>query len=313
MDIVVLWVDGQDPKWLDSYRQFNGNRATEGEAFAARYKQAEELRFALRSIEKNAPWVRRIFLVHDDMQQPPWLRSFHDRLTLIPHSAFIPSEFLPTFSSYVIESFVHRIPGLFEDFVCTNDDTFLIRPSAPSTFFVDGKAVTYLSEFDTPSPPLQDNDPPWVQALKNAEQLLGATTTPRKNVAHGYYSCKIRTAERAWHEFPDALVRNARSRTRSSDSIAFLNHLVPYLMIRDQETIAKNRPFVRMHEWTLREKLSRIFRRSIWGLRHPAGGLQEIGLHLLHPPRVLCINAGEPEAISAVLSKKFPSPSAFER
>ncbi|MCB0405035.1 MAG: hypothetical protein KDD51_09630 [Bdellovibrionales bacterium] len=311
MDIVLLWVDGEHPKWLERYRQYSGTTSG-GAEFAARYHQAEELRYALRSIEQYAPWVRHIFVVHDDVQRPHWLKTKHERLRLIPHSAFIPGEFLPTFSSFVIESFVHRIPNLSESFVCTNDDTFLIRPCEPSTFFEDSKPIVYFSEFEAPAGPPALSDPAWIQALKNAETLLGPARPARKNVAHGFYTCQKKAAERAWHEFPEALLKNARSRVRSATSVAFINHLLPYLMLRHHKAVGCHLPLVTTYRWTIADKISHARHKTVQAVRHPLRGLREIGAHLAHAPKVLCINSGTPTELSSLLSRKFPKPASFE-
>ncbi|MCB0416534.1 MAG: Stealth CR1 domain-containing protein [Bdellovibrionaceae bacterium] len=311
MDIVLLWVDGEDPEWLQRYRQFTGRDGNSAE-FVARYRESDELRYALRSLQKYAPWLGRIFLVHDDVQRPPWLVKEHEKLKLIPHSSFIPAEFLPTFSSYAIESFVHRIPGLSEEFICTNDDTFLIRPCLPTTFFRNGKPVVYLSEFDAPTGPVSTSEPAWIQALKNAESLIGADQHPRKNVAHGFYTCTKQAAGRAWRAFPEALLRNADSRVRSAHSLAVLNHLVPHSMLQAGEAIPCELPFVRMQRWLFSEKLSTLFWHAARGVRHPTQRARYLLSHLSHPPVALCINSGPRESIKALLSEKFPQPSPFE-
>lgn len=102
---------------------------------ANRFRDNEELRFSLRSLDKYAPWVRHIYIVTDN-QVPSWLDLSHPRLTVVPHTDIFPNRsHLPTFSSPAIESHLHRIPGLSKQFVYFNDDVMLGAPVWPSDFY----------------------------------------------------------------------------------------------------------------------------------------------------------------------------------
>src|SRR5690606_34829486 len=67
IDLVYLWVDGSDPNWQAKKRRFTGGLSDNSETNnKGRYVNNDELRYALRSAEKYAPWIRRIFIVTDD-------------------------------------------------------------------------------------------------------------------------------------------------------------------------------------------------------------------------------------------------------
>ena len=141
IDVVYTWVNGSDPVWLakkekyqrlhaaatatatatatqpgsnDTSAPFSTNTSSSSStntppslapesASANRYRDNEELRYSLRSLEKFAPWVRRIFLVTDN-QVPHWLNTRHPRLTVVSHQALFPNKsHLPVFSSPAIE------------------------------------------------------------------------------------------------------------------------------------------------------------------------------------------------------------------
>ncbi|KAK3853814.1 hypothetical protein Pcinc_039664 [Petrolisthes cinctipes] len=105
------------------------------EADANRFQDNEELRYSLRSVEKFAPWVRRIFLVTNG-QIPHWLNLDHPRLTIVTHKDIFPNHsHLPTFSSPAIECHLHRIPGLSEHFLYLNDDVLLGQEVWPEDFY----------------------------------------------------------------------------------------------------------------------------------------------------------------------------------
>ncbi|KAG7159870.1 N-acetylglucosamine-1-phosphotransferase subunits alpha/beta-like [Homarus americanus] len=113
---------------------------------ANRFEDNEELRYSLRSLEKYAPWVRRIFLVTNG-QIPYWLNLDHPRLTIITHEEiFTNISHLPTFSSPAIESHIHKIPGLSEHFLYLNDDVMLGSVVWPEDFYSPASGYkVYLS------------------------------------------------------------------------------------------------------------------------------------------------------------------------
>ena len=133
IDIVIAWVDGSDPDWRREKARF----APSGEDSPARYRELGLLPYWFRSVEKFAPWARRIYFVTWG-HLPPFLRRDHPKLQIVRHEEFIPKEYLPTFNSHTIELNLHRIPGLSRHFVYFNDDMFLLRPTTPADFFRDG-------------------------------------------------------------------------------------------------------------------------------------------------------------------------------
>lgn len=135
IDIVVPWVDGADPEWRKQHDKFRPDANSDDDP--SRYRQWDTFRFWFRAIENNAPWVRKIhFLTWG--HTPRWLDISNPKLHIVNHKDFIPHEYLPTFSSHVIELNMHRIPGLAEHFIYFNDDVFLINKSKPSDFFFNG-------------------------------------------------------------------------------------------------------------------------------------------------------------------------------
>lgn len=136
IDLVYLWVDGNDPAWLAKKNAYlPADRQIRAEAAGdCRYVQNDELRYSLRSVERYAPWVRRIYIVTDD-QTPPWLDPSDPRVRIVAHRDILPADRLPVFNSTVIELFLHRIPGLAEHFLYANDDMFFGAPVEPEFFF----------------------------------------------------------------------------------------------------------------------------------------------------------------------------------
>ena len=146
IDIVYLWVDGNDPEWRAKRNRYMniGEFAGQGRV-EARWIDNQELRYSLRSVEMYAPWIRRIFIVTDN-QCPAWLNRNHPKIQIVDHSEILPSEALPNYNSTAIESCIYRIEGLSEHFLFSNDDMLLSAPVTPATFFTaDGRPIIRLN------------------------------------------------------------------------------------------------------------------------------------------------------------------------
>ena len=133
IDLVYLWVDGNDPKWQEKKRRYMDTEINT----VGRYQDNQELKYSLRSVEKYLPWIRKIFIVTDD-QIPAFLDTNHPKIEVVFHSEIFPKEVIPSFNSSLIEYFIYKIPGLSEHFLYANDDMFVNADLEPSFFFKDG-------------------------------------------------------------------------------------------------------------------------------------------------------------------------------
>jgi len=136
IDIVIIWVDGSDSKWLDEKKKYSP--ANYSDDRVSRYRDWGNLRYIFRGIEKFAPWINNVFFVTYG-HLPKWLNKEHQKLKIINHKDYIPVEYLPTFSANPIELNFHRIKELSEHFVFFNDDMFLIKKTKADDFFKNGK------------------------------------------------------------------------------------------------------------------------------------------------------------------------------
>lgn len=145
IDIVYLWVDGNDPEWQAKRSAFTGKKLDNTEANCkGRYANNDELRYNLRALEKYAPWIRHVFIVTDG-QTPQWLDTSNPMVTVVNQNDLIPEISRPCYNSSLIEHFLYRIPGLSEHFLYANDDMFLNKPVTPETFFAkDGLPIIRL-------------------------------------------------------------------------------------------------------------------------------------------------------------------------
>ena len=138
IDIVVTWVDMNDPAWKEEFIKYSGKQENEENGVVdARFRDYGFLKYWFRGIEKFAPWVRKVHFVTSG-QHPSWLDRNNPKLQLVDHKDFIPGEFLPTYNSVVIERYMHKIPDLAEKFIYFNDDFYMLRPIPVSRFFQNG-------------------------------------------------------------------------------------------------------------------------------------------------------------------------------
>ena len=140
VDIVYLWVDSNDPDWRRKrHTSFNfflkKNKANLG-LYAnteGRFRDNGELRFNLRCLEKFLPNHGHVYIVTDN-QRPNWLTE-SNKVSIIDHHEIIPGKTESIFNSGNIESYVHHIPNLSENFFYLNDDVFFGMPVEPSWWF----------------------------------------------------------------------------------------------------------------------------------------------------------------------------------
>ena len=134
IDIVLPWVDNEDPDWQAAYHQWLPANTEGLDVSEPRYRNWHLLRYWFRGVEQFAPWVRKIHFVTNG-QLPSWLNTEHPKLHIVRHSDILPADALPCFSSHPLELNMHRIEGLAEHFVYFNDDIFLTAPTVPTDFF----------------------------------------------------------------------------------------------------------------------------------------------------------------------------------
>ena len=136
IDLVYLYVDGSDEKWIAKRNQIIGEPSDAQAHCEGRYADNDELKYSLRSVDKYAPWIRRIFIVTDE-QVPEWLNLSNPKVQIVDHTEIMPLNCLPCFNSVVIEHHLHNIPGLSEYFLYANDDMLINQPVTPDFFFAE--------------------------------------------------------------------------------------------------------------------------------------------------------------------------------
>lgn len=147
VDAVYTWVDDRDSRWLESLRKTLADSGFARESIdygRNRFRNHDELRFSLRSLDRYAPWIRKIYIVTNG-QRPGWLKTDNSRIQIVTHREIFPfADDLPTFNSNAIEMNLHRIPGLSDKFLYLNDDVFLGGVCRHSDFVHASADVMYF-------------------------------------------------------------------------------------------------------------------------------------------------------------------------
>lgn len=142
IDIVIPFLNPESKTWQAEFAKY---KAQLGLKTANRFRDWGTMKYVLRGIETNCPWVNKVHLIlFDESMIPNWLNTLNPKLHICYHRDYIPEQFLPTFSSSVIEMFIHRIPGLAENFIYSCDDMLFVKPIPEDYFFKNNKPVSPL-------------------------------------------------------------------------------------------------------------------------------------------------------------------------
>ena len=146
IDLVYTWVNGHDPDYIELVNKYSIKPMDLNPERTRDIYQT--LKYSLRSIEKYAPWINHIYLFTCRPQKPDWLNSDHPKITIIHHDEVFDPKDVPTFNYNVIESYLHKIPNLTEEFIYMNDDFLFGNDVSPSDFYSeDGKTLIHGTLF----------------------------------------------------------------------------------------------------------------------------------------------------------------------
>lgn len=190
--MVYTYVDGADPAHRARREACRRELAISGEVPPEKdiwYRGVAEISYSVRSALMAMPWLGTIHIVTDG-QTPPIDKELmaSGKVKLVDHADIVPAEYRPVFASTIIESFLHRIPGLADIWLYNNDDFFNGGEIAPSMFVVpDGVANDRLVLRTVPawirvtlrraadwSPPFLPRANPYTAGIANAAELARA-------------------------------------------------------------------------------------------------------------------------------------------
>jgi len=251
IDAVITWVDGDDPQH-QAKREKHTDKAKPVPAGAkpTRFSSLDEIVFCILSIAKYAPFFNKIYIVTDN--QTPQIfdalsKHFPDqvgKIEIVDHTVIFQGyeNNLPTFNSLSIESLLHKIPNLSENYIYFNDDFFLVRPCDESDWFdggtviLDGKMLSKIYGIldsiisaikDLLKIPLSARRISSKTGQRITAQLAGYTGSFFNN-SHAPLAVRKSTLATFFSQNPNILKNNISYRFRSSEQIipiTLSNHL----------------------------------------------------------------------------------------
>ncbi|MEZ9408604.1 hypothetical protein BCT90_18985 [Vibrio lentus] len=310
IDLVFTWVNSEDKDWQLMYREYKPDFNSDATS-TSRFLSRDELKFALRSWEKFGSFINKIYIV-SNCKPPTWLDLENERIQWVYHESIIAQSDLPTFSSHAIETSLHKIPGLSNYFIYSNDDFLLVKKtSADNFFFPNGIAKLRLENYGNVNGLVTQGHPDYLNAARNCNYLLekdfGKSCTQLHT--HSPQSMRVDLLNEMNERYCGEFDRTRSNKFRKSDDIAvtgFLYHHYAYLTGNAIQSTDKTELIQQNHDF--QAKLNRIIR------------LYKRNSHR-NLPLSVCLNDGADshlniewnEAIMSFLNEFFPEKSSFEK
>lgn len=314
IDIVYTWVNGGDPAFRETVIHHKASHQicnTREAVNECRWQSRDELKYSLRSIDLYLPWVNHIYIVTNGQALPDWLDVSHPKLTIVTHDQIIDHAYLPTFNSHVIESCLHRIPGLSEHYLYMNDDVMFLRPALPVDFFSnDGLAYIPLAKSTLPNGPKLPHEGEAVWAAKNARAQLFASSGyyfDRRfgHISHPQLKSVAEVCEGKYKPSYDAFRSNKFRNEKDIVTCGFLHHCEAWL--------TGKAAFVEMDGWYLRIRDRIALKRYKRILKEKGTSTARLAMCVNdHVPEKQELSGYESHA-AFFLNAYYPSPSRFEK
>ncbi len=146
IDLVYTWVNGDDKEYRQLVNKYSEKPIDLNPERTRDIYQL--LKYSLRSVEKYAFWINQIHIFTSRPQYPEWLNVDHPKISVIHHDEVFSKEDIPTFNYNVIESYIHKIPNLSEEFIYLNDDFLFGNNVSLSDFYTeDGRILIHGTLF----------------------------------------------------------------------------------------------------------------------------------------------------------------------
>ena len=208
VDVVITWVDGEDAEWnrtRDKYKKDKQDNRN------VRFKNVNELYLCLKGITTYLPWVRNIYLVTARPQRPTYLTKEFPNVKVVHHDEiYTDQSCLPTFNSLSIETQLHNIPGLSENFIYFNDDCFIGKPLPKSFFFTEFGRPIHYNRYLLNKYVIQT-----YSKMRNVKRPLSAPI-------HLTYATSKTLFKKAWQLLPNELRKTSKNRFRDVKDVWIL-------------------------------------------------------------------------------------------
>ena len=262
IDTVIAWVNGDDEAHLNKMKPYLEKTENDwsDNQFQTRFVQVDEIEFAVKSIIKFAPFIKRIFIVTDE-QKPSFLKEYElnkpkdsAEVIIVDHTEiFTEPNLLPVFNCRPIETMFYNIPNLSEHFIYFNDDFSLLRKVEPSDFFINGFPVLrgfwkplddelFYRKLQNSFLKLIGKVPKYMQygykrGQQNAARALGFLKYLK--IDHTPAPMRKSTLEKYFLEHPEMKAKNIRHRFRDPEQYV-LQSLANHIEIKNKTCVLKN-------------------------------------------------------------------------
>jgi len=312
VDLVFTWVNSEDEEWKEMYSKYKPSTNDETDATStSRFLSRDELKYALRSWDKYGSFIKKIYIV-SNCKPPEWLDLNQANLKWIYHEEIMPENVLPTFSSHAIETSLHKIKGLSNYFIYSNDDVLLVRPSNSNDFFYpNGIVKLKLEPYGNINGSIKIGDPDYLNAARNVNKLLEIDFNKSTTHLHTHSSqaMRIDILREMEAKYTNSFRKTLSNRFRMLTDISVASYMYPhytYLSGKGIPTDIKVELIQQKHNF--KKKLKNIL---IWHSKNDFKNL----------PLSVCLNDGGDshlnedwnDAIINFLKTIFPENSKYEK
>jgi hypothetical protein len=280
IDLVFTWVNADDEEWQELYAKYAPAKKSDATS-RARFHNRNELLYSLRSWDQYAPFIRKVFIV-SNCRPPEWIDLNNPKIHWVPHETILPASALPTFSSHAIEACLHKIPGLADHFIYSNDDFLLTnRASAADFFYPNGIAKVRLEPYGQVNGDPYPGHPDYLNGARNSNVLIERVfaTSPTQLVTHSPAAMRRDVLQELEIQFGDDLGRTIHNRFRAPDDVAVATYLHAHYAVLSGKAVPDHTPV-----WLI--QANHPFRKRLRKLQ----GWKKRSSHKL--PLSICLNDG---------------------
>lgn len=218
IDVVYTFVDYEEKQFQNKIKKYKSNFNL------IRYQQFGEIYFSLHTLYFfMKKLINNIYIVSmnqklDEKKLSLWVKN---KIIYINHTDIIPIEYLPTFNSITIESFLHKIPNLTNTFLYMNDDIFIGNFIQKSDIFNKNNVPNIFIQYLKKQSKRKVNEP-WLNYYLNSYDLFQSKFNIYCNIKPSHCGIIMRkdVCEKTWNLFETEL-KESITQFRESKSINF--------------------------------------------------------------------------------------------
>lgn len=211
IDYVVPFVDGNDIEWQKIHDKYTIKETGELNT-VNRFRSWDNFQYVFRCIEQNCKFIDNVYLiVMQESQLPSWINT--KNVNIVYHKDFIPENYLPCFSSSMIETYMTFIKDVSEYFLYANDDLFVINRTTRKDWFEAGLPKVGMTRF------IQRDD--YFSSLSFRSWQIGTSefsTNKTYRTTHGI-SGILKSVGDHLHSIKKEVIEKSVSRFRSSTDL----------------------------------------------------------------------------------------------